>query len=208
MARRLTLNTAGIKSPLDIAEPPTALAASQPGLDQDRGSGRSASGPRAPRKARAGKATRPPRRADGEADRPVFYGGGRPLQTAIALEAGHLAQLEQLARASGLSLNAIAVAVIHDGLPASAADARHSIVEERAARTARSARRVEYNLRIPTELRTRVDELTRDTRERLPRAARADLVNAALGRSLPGDGQAAAALVAAFARNLELACVL
>jgi uncharacterized protein YggU (UPF0235/DUF167 family) len=33
-------------------------------------------------------------------------------------------------------------------------------------------------------------------------------VNAALGRSLPRDGQAAAALVAAFARNLELACVL
>jgi hypothetical protein len=139
MARRLTLNTAGIKSPLDIAEAPAERAASQPALDQDRRSGRSASRPRAPRNAGAGKATRPPRRADGEADRPVFYGGGRPLQTAIALEAGHLAQLEQLARASGLSLNAIAVAAIHDGLPASAADARHSIVEERAARTARSA---------------------------------------------------------------------
>jgi hypothetical protein len=208
MARRLTLNTAGIKSPLDIAEAPAERAASQPALDQDRRSGRSASRPRAPRNAGAGKATRPPRRADGEADRPVFYGGGRPLQTAIALEAGHLEQLEQLARASGLSLNAIAVAAMHDGLPASAAEARHSVVEERAARTARSARRVEYNLRIPTELRTRVDELTRDTRERLPRAARADLVNAALSRSLPGDGQAAAALVAAFARNLELAYLL
>jgi hypothetical protein len=208
MARRLTLNTAGIKSPLDIAEPSADRAASQPALDQDRASGRSASRPRAPREASAVKATRPPRRGDGQVDRPVFYGGGRPLQTAIALEAGHLEQLEQLARASGLSLNAIAVAVIHDGLPASAADARHSIVNERAARTARSARRVEYNLRIPTELRTRIDELTRDTRERLPRAARADLVNAALERSLPRDGQAAAALVAAFARDLELACVL
>ena len=34
---------------------------------------------------------------------------------------------------------------------------------------------------------------------------RADLVNAALRRSLPRDGQAATVLVAAFARNLELA---
>jgi hypothetical protein len=208
MARRLTLNTAGIKSPLDIAEPAAERSAREPVAGQPGAGSPSGAPPRAPRSARAGKASPPHRRAHGDSGRASFYGGGRPLQTAIALEAGHLAQLEQLARASGLSLNAIAVAAIHDGLPASAADARHSIVEERAARTARSARRVEYNLRIPTELRTRVDELTRDTRERLPRAARADLVNAALGRSLPGDGQAAAALVAAFARNLELACVL
>lgn len=197
MARRLTLNTAGIKSPLDIAEP---AAAREPADRQNATSSR-----RAPRTTRAGNATTSRRHAHGDTDHPNFYGVGRPLQTAVALEATHLTQLEQLAHSSRLSLNAIAVAALHDGLPASSADARGSIIEERIARAGRSERRVEYNLRIPAELRARVDELTRDSRQRLPRAARADLVNAALRRALPRDAQAATVLVAAFARNVELA---
>jgi hypothetical protein len=202
MARRLTLNTAGIKSPLDVAEPAAERDAREPDADQPGADSPSAAPPRAPRNARSGK---PHRHAHGDSDRASFYGTGRPLQTAIALEAAHLAQLEQLARASGLSLNAIAVAALHDGLPATDVDARRWIVEERVARAGHGERRIEYNLRIPTELRARVDRLTRDSRERLPRAARADLVNAALRRSLPRDAQAATVLVAAFARNLELA---
>jgi hypothetical protein len=204
-ARRLTLNTAGIKSPLDIAEPAAERGPREPAAGQPGAASPSGAPPRAPHNARAGKPSAPHRRAHGDSDRVSFYGGGRPLQTAIALEAAHHAQLEQLARASRLSLNAIAVAALHDGLPASSVDARSSIVEERIARAGRGERRVEYNLRIPAELRARVDELTRDSRERLPRAARADLVNAALRRSLPRDAQAATVLVAAFARNLELA---
>ena len=207
MARRLTLNTAGIKSPLDIAEPAAERSARAPAARRDAVSSPTAAPP-APRSARAGKANMPRRPAQSDGDRPSFYGSGRPLQTAIALEAAHLAQLEQLARASGLSLNAIAVAALHDGLPATDVDARRSIVEERVARAGQGERRIEYNLRIPTELRACVDRLTRDSRERLPRAARADLVNAALRRSLPRDAQAATVLVAAFARNLELASAL
>jgi hypothetical protein len=206
MARRLTLNTAGIKSPLDIAQPAAEHGVREPPADELHASGPPLSPPGPPRTAKAGKATVPRGRARGEEDRPAFCGSGRPLQTAIALEAHHLAQLEQLARASGLSLNAIAVAALHDGLPATAVDARRAIVEERVARAGRGERRVEYNLRIPSELRARVDGLTRDCRERLPRAARADLVNAALRRKLPREAEAAAVLVAGFARNLELAC--
>jgi hypothetical protein len=184
MTRRLTLNTAGIKSPLDIAEPAT-----------ERG-------------ARASRESTPHSCAHGDTDRPGFYGGGRPVQSAIALETVHLARLEQLARASGLSLNAIAVAALHAGLPVSDAEARDAIVEERVARVGSSERRIECNLRVPAQLRARVDELTRECRERLPRAARADLVNAALRRALPNDAQAASGLVAAFVRNLELGCAL
>jgi hypothetical protein len=191
MARRLTLNTAGIKSPLDIGEPPLAPDAAGP-LAVERGA---SPAPRLEAR-RAGSSE--------ETDVRRFYGGGRPLQTAIALEAAHLARLEQLARASGLSLNAIAVAALHDGLPSTKAQAHHAIVEERVARVGASERRVEYNLRIPALLRARVDELTRDCRQRVPRAERADLVNAALRRSLPRDAQAVSALVAAFTRNLEL----
>jgi hypothetical protein len=193
MARRLTLNTAGIKSPLDISEHPLAPDAAGP-LAVERG---------------ASPAPRLEARRAGSSDKTDvrrFYGGGRPLQTAIALEAAHLARLEQLARASGLSLNAIAVAALHDGLPATKAQAHHAIVEERVARVGASERRVEYNLRIPAKLRARVDELTRDCRQRVPRAERADLVNAALRRSLPPDAHAVSALVAAFTRNLELDC--
>jgi hypothetical protein len=203
MARRLTLNTAGIKSPLDIAEPAAERTAREPARQSATGSPAAPS--RARRTTRAGRANTPHRPAHSDSHRPSFYGAGRPLQTAIALEAAHLARLEQLARASRLSLNAIAVAALHDGLPASAADARGSIVDERIARAGRGERRIEYNLRIPAELRARVDELTRDSRESLPRAARADLVNAALRRALPRDAQAATVLVAGFARNLELA---
>jgi hypothetical protein len=204
MARRLTLNTAGIKSPLDIAEPAAEQSAPKPAAGHNATSPPSASS-RASRTTRPDKANTQHRRAHGSSDRASFYGSGRPLQTAIALEAAHLAQLEQLARASRLSLNAIAVAALHDGLPASDVDARRSIVEERVARVGRAERRVEYNLRIPAALRARVDELTRDSRERLPRAARADLVNAALRHALPRDAEAATVLVSAFARNLELA---
>ena len=162
MARRLTLNTAGIKSPLDISEHPLAPDAAGP-LAVERGA---SPAPRLEAR-RAGSSE--------DTDLRRFYGAGRPLQTAIALEAAHLARLEQLARASGLSLNAIAVAALHDGLPATKAQAHHAIVEERVARVGASERRVEYNLRIPAQLRTRVDELTRDCRQRVPRAERADL---------------------------------
>jgi hypothetical protein len=138
------------------------------------------------------------------ADAP-FYGSGRPLQTSIALDAACVAELEQLARAARVSVNALAVAVLHSGLPLTADDARAAIVDERVRRAAETVARVERNLRLPEQLRVRVDELTAAARERLPRATRADLVNAALRRGLPPDAQAAAELAAEHAQRIERA---
>ena len=134
-----------------------------------------------------------------------FYAAGRPLQTSIALDAAGAAQLEELARAARVSFNALAVAVLHAGLPLEADAVRSAIVDERVRRAGDHVARVERNLRLPEQLRARVDELTAAARDRLPRATRADLVNAALRRSLPTDAQAAAELVSEHAKRLERA---
>jgi len=68
----------------------------------------------------------------------------------------------------------------------------------------RSAR-IERNLRLPEHLRARVDELTFAARGQLPRATRADLINAALRIGLPEDAEQGAGLVAAHAQRVELA---
>jgi hypothetical protein len=104
-----------------------------------------------------------------------------------------------------VSVNALAVAVLHSGLPLAADDARSAIVDERVRRAAETVARVERNLRLPEQLRVRVDELTAAAQRRLPRATRADLVNAALRRGLPEGAQAAAELVAGHAQRLERA---
>jgi len=111
-----------------------------------------------------------------------------------------------VAAAKGLSAvsgSARRIAVANQKGGTTALEARGAIVEERVARVGAGERRVEYNLRVPALLRARVDELTRECCQRVPRAERADLVNAALRRSLPRDAHAVSALVAAFARNLE-----
>jgi hypothetical protein len=123
----------------------------------------------------------------------------------MALDAACVAELEQLARAARVSVNALAVAVLHSGLPVTADEARGAIVDERVRRAAETVARVERNLRLPEQLRVRVDELTAAAQERLPRATRADLVNAALRRGLPPDAQAAAELAAEHAQRLERA---
>jgi len=105
---------------------------------------------------------------------------------------------------SAVTESARRIAVANQKGGTTALEARGAIVEERVARVGASERRVEYNLRIPALLRARVDELTRECRQRVPRTERADLVNAALRRSLPRDAHAVSALVAAFTRNLEL----
>lgn len=201
MAGRLTLSTVGIKSPLDVAQAaaaePSAAAEPAPPVSARRPA------PRArPRRTQAERAQQPataPRPA-GEAP---FYGAGRPLQTSIALDAATSAQLEELARAARVSVNALAVAVLHAALPLEPDAVRSAIVDERVRRAGEQVARVERNLRLPEQLRARVDELTAAARERLPRATRADLVNAALRRGLPADAQAAARLVAEHAQRLE-----
>ena len=101
-------------------------------------------------------------------------------------------------------MNALALAALQAGLPAQSDAARAAIVEERVRRIDEPGR-VERNLRLPLQLRARVDELVAAARQRMPRVNRADLVNAALGAGLPADAQQAAALVADYARRLERA---
>jgi len=204
MAGRLTLSTVGIKSPLDVQR-----AAETPAAEPDSTFSRPAPArPQAAKPARPPRA-RPPRAQPPKQQRAVgetpFYGAGRPLQTSIALDATWVAQLDELARAARVSLNALAVAALHNGLPLDPDDVRSAIVDERVRRAGDPVARVEANLRLPEQLRARVDELTAAARQRLPRATRADLVNAALRRALPADAQRAAQLVAEHAQRLERA---
>ena len=206
MVGRLTLSTVGIKSPLDVAQAAEAPAAEPPAAAEPAppvSARRPAPGAR-PRRAQATRA-QPPATAPRPAREAPFYGAGRPLQTSIALDAATSAQLEELARAARVSVNALAVAVLHAGLPLENDAVRSAIVDERVRRAGEPVARVERNLRLPAQLRARVDELTRAACEQLPRATRADLVNAALRRGLPGDAQAAAQLVAEHAQQLERA---
>jgi predicted transcriptional regulator len=132
-----------------------------------------------------------------------FYGTGRPLQTSIALDDDCASRLDELARAAGVSANALAVAALHAGLPTAAEAARAVIVEERVSRAGIRAARIERNLRLPAHLRARVDDLTLAARDHLPRATRADLINAALRTGLPADTESAAQLVTSHARRVE-----
>jgi hypothetical protein len=202
-SRRLVLNTVGIKSPLDVGD--VGERAAERAHPSQRSSAEPAQQrPRSPRRRAA------PRRAPSRAQATTvatsaFYGSGRPLQTSIALNSACAARLDELARAAGVSVNALAVAALHAGLPAATDDARAAIVDERVNRAGERAARIERNLRLPEHLRARLDELTAAARGRLPRATRADLINAALARGLPADAEQAAHLAAEHAQRLERA---
>jgi len=127
------------------------------------------------------------------------------LQTSVSLDGDCAQLLEELARAAHVAVSALAVAAIQAGLPAHSDEAQMAIVDERVARAGVVPARVERNFRLPEQLRTRVDELVAAAREHLPRVNRADLVNAALRRGLPGDAQRAADLVSEHARRRERA---
>ncbi len=197
MAERLILRRVGLKSPLDDGG--ADRASEQPGFNRPV--------------ERSSLATMPPAARDTmPAPVPVpaappFYGTGRPLQTSIALDEDCALLLDQFARAAGVSLNALAVAVLHSGLPSGADEARLMICEERVERAGSRSRRLERNLRLPEGLRTRIDELMAVARPLTPRATRADLINAAFRRGLPPDGKRAAALVIEHAQRAERAAM-
>jgi Arc/MetJ-type ribon-helix-helix transcriptional regulator len=127
------------------------------------------------------------------------------VQTSIAVDADCSQLLEELARAAHVTLNALAVASLQAGLPAQSDAARAAIVDERIRRAGVTAARIERNLRLPEQLRARIDELVAAARERLPRVSRADLVNAALRGGLPANAEQAAELVCEYARRVERA---
>ena len=202
MTRRLTLSAAGIKSPLDVTAPPPTAATDhdaplgappspQPTPVEDRPRRRHRSTPAALTVAEAPPAP----------DR--FYATGRPVQTSLALDADCATRLVELARGGRVAVNPLAVAAIHAGLPNDADTVRSLIVTERVARAGDPKARVEHNLRLPKRLRARVDELVDAVREQIPRATRADLINATLHAGLPGDAHAAALLVRTHAQQLE-----
>ena len=201
MARRLTLSTVGIDSPLAVGEaPPSPAAAPAQQSEQPSSAPRPQRRPRSRVRAAdatpASVATLPRQRGDG-----AFYGTGRPWETAMALNPAHLERLGELSRAAGRSLNAIVVAALHAGLPGSTDAAGEAIVAEQRARVGALDRRVRTTMRLPDDLRARIDELSVPAL-RLSRGARADLINAALERGLPADAYAAAALVDGHARRL------
>jgi hypothetical protein len=201
---RLTLSTVGIKSPLDVGEREAPPARVDADVDMPASAAKAAQRSR-PRRPQTPRASRSQNAAEqGGADTP-FYGSGRPLQTSIALDADCVQLLEELARAAHVAVNALAVAALQAGLPAQSDAARTAIVEERVRRAGATPARVERNLRLPGQLRARIDELVAAARERLPRVSRADLVNAALRGGLPADAQQAAELVCGYARRLERA---
>ncbi len=206
MSRRLTLDTTGIKGPLDVGattaeDPPSgsapeAISASAPARAQAsaRPRRRTAARPRL-------VATDPSRRPS--ADTP-FYGTGRPQQTSVAISRDLAQQLAELKHATGASIASLAVASIHAGLPVDGKQAAREIADERLRRLD-VGERVEHNLRLPARLRARVDELARHAHEQNPRSTRADLVNAALRAGLPQQPGAAADLVREHARQVERA---
>jgi predicted transcriptional regulator len=132
----------------------------------------------------------------------AFYGAGVPLDTGVRVNPEHLKVLTGLSHATGRSLNAIAVAALHAGLPRASVSASEAIVAEQRARVGARERRVRMTLRLPDDLRARIDELSTPARERLSRGARADLINAAFQRGLPADAAGAAELVDEHARRL------
>ncbi len=194
---RLTLDTTGIKSPLDIGAPAAPDAATP---SRDTPTGGEAGERRAPRRAprpRSSTRAKPP-----PAPPPPFYGAGRPIQTSLALDPELARQLDELARPAAVTFSALLVATLHRGLPTSGEQALRAAVTERADRP-RGAR-VERNIRLPEQLRVRLDQLTENVRDATRRATRSDLANAALRVALPADAEHAATLVTQHHRRLEL----
>jgi predicted transcriptional regulator len=194
---RLTLDTTGIKSPLDIGGPAAPDIATPKRRAPKRGQlGERPSPRRAPHHRSSAGAEPPP------APPPPFYGAGRPIQTSLALDPELARQLDELARAAAVTFSALLVATLHRGLPTSGEQALRAVVTERADRP-RGAR-VERNIRLPEQLRVRLDQLTENVRDATRRATRSDLANAALRVALPADAEHAAALVTEHHRRLEM----
>lgn len=199
---RPTLSMVGIQSPLDVGSdrprpaPAEALLDAPPAVDAA-----ALAASRAPRR-RTGSGSESPSRLE---QRPAhaFYASGRPIvETAMALDPPLVERLGELSRASGRSVNALALAALEVGLPSSASAALDAIVAEQRARVGATDRRLRMTLRLPDDLRARIDELASPALEQLSRGARTDLINAALEAALPEDAYAAAALVDERARRL------
>jgi predicted transcriptional regulator len=193
---RLTLDTTGIKSPLDIGAPAAPDAATPNRETPTGGEAGERRAPRRPPRPRSSTRAKPPPAP------PPFYGAGRPIQTSLALDPELARQLDELARAAVVTFSALLVATLHCGLPTSGEQALRAAVTERADRP-RGAR-VERNIRLPEQLRVRLDQLTENVRDATRRATRSDLANAALRVALPADAEHAAALVTEHHRRLEL----
>lgn len=187
---RLTLDPTGIKRPLDVGAEPTPPV---PARDPPASSAPAAPAPTA-------RASNPSRQRTPPAE--PFYGAGRRIQTSLAIDIALGTQLEDLSRAANLSFAAVFVAVIQAGLPHSSDQARRQTIIERAEHA--QAERMERNVRLPEQLRARLDQLTGAVLDISRRATRADLVNAILRDALPDRAEDAAELVESHHARLEL----
>jgi Arc/MetJ-type ribon-helix-helix transcriptional regulator len=195
---RLTLNPTGIKSPLEVGT-------AQPGDPiEAQAEAKASPSPRARKPPRSQAAPKKPAaeaRKSASAQAPAFYGGGYPVQTSIALDVQLIDRARELAWAAAVSFTTLVVATLQRDLPASSQDAIRLAVLERADHA--PSQRAERNVRLPGQLRVRLDELI-GSEGRAARVTRADLVNALLRAHLPETAEATAALCAAYARQQAL----
>jgi predicted DNA-binding protein len=202
MAKRLTLDTTGISGPLDIqttrpAKPAATTTVAPAPVE------RGGEMPIAKPASRARKPAKPT--ATAPTSTTMLYGAGRPIQTALRLDLDLIEQFAQLAHDTGISFNTLLVATLHQALPATLEEAARLMILERANHP--QPARAERNLRLPEQLRERLDQLAAAVRKRSPRATRADLINAALRQRTPPSQAQAAETVAAYRRELELSAL-
>ena len=139
---RLTLDTTGIKSPLDIGAPVEESSAATTPVESNGRAGEERHTPRRPAR-RTRPATRP-QPAAAPTPAPPFYGGGRPIQTSLALDPELAQKLDELSRAAAVPFSSLLVATLHSGLPTTGEQALRAAVTERADRPAGKPRGTQH----------------------------------------------------------------
>ena len=212
MAERLKLDPTGMKNPLDINVVPDAPVQA-PAPAPAPAAGRTEPKPARRRVSRTNSAAPVVAQAKAEelaqADRtpttgPVEGFGGYPIQTSIQMDVELLDRADALAREAGISLTTLLLAALCQELPANPAAAAELAITERGEYA--DAIRIERNLRIARDLRSRLDELVAPY-ERSLRGARSLLINAILRERIPDSAHAAKALAQAYVRQQTLAAL-
>jgi hypothetical protein len=189
MPDRLVLNTAGIKSPLDV-RPSDSSPQSRVKARGSRQTAPAPTGPPSHGTGTAGRRTLAPTPVISEARHQASM---VPKLTSIALDADLAMQLDATARAAGVPANGLAVAALDAGLSVHTANPVSLLAD--AKRGPRADRKAQRTLPLPERLRRRTDRLSQTISGPSPRTARSELINAALRRGLPDTPQLALALV-------------
>jgi hypothetical protein len=200
MPERLVLNTVGIKSPLDVRPNNRPMQSAR----RVQRAGRPAKSPANLVRSRTAQTTArrsltPTPVISGVQDRLTVA----PKLTSVALDIDLATQLDATARSAGVPANGLAVAALDAGLSTRRDDARRLLAH--GGQGAPTHRKTQRTLSLPERLRVRADELSRTATGRTARAARSDLINAALREGLPDTPQLALALVIVAATSAAAA---